>query len=62
VTELPGQVDRHIGTTEKLERLTGWRARVSFDEGLARTISWYRENEAWWRGIMQSATQHVSSS
>jgi dTDP-glucose 4,6-dehydratase len=62
VTERPGQVDRHIGSTEKLERLTGWRARVSFDEGLARTISWYRENEAWWRGIMQSATQHVSSS
>jgi len=62
VTERPGQVDRHIGSTEKMERLTGWRARVSFDEGLARTIAWYRENEAWWRGIMQSEPQHVSSS
>ena len=30
--------------------------------GLARTISWYRENEAWWRGIMQNAAQPVSSS
>src|SRR5438105_7758968 len=60
VTERPGQVDRHIGSTEKMERLTGWRARVSFDAGLARTIAWYRENEAWWRGIMQSAAQHVS--
>src|SRR5438132_4528177 len=55
VTERPGQVDRHIGSTEKMERLTGWRARVSFETGLARTISWYRENEAWWRGIMQNA-------
>src|SRR5213082_190066 len=45
VTERPGQVDRHIGSTEKIERLTGWRARTSFDEGLARTIDWYRENE-----------------
>ena len=62
VTERPGQVQRHIGSTEKIERLTGWRARVSFDEGLARTISWYRENEAWWRGIRQSETQRVSSS
>jgi dTDP-glucose 4,6-dehydratase len=62
VTERPGQVDRHIGSTEKMERLTGWRARVSFEEGLARTIAWYRENEAWWRGIMQSEPQHVSSS
>jgi dTDP-glucose 4,6-dehydratase len=62
VTERPGQVDRHIGATEKMERLTGWRARVTFDDGLARTIGWYRENEAWWRGILQSGAQPVSSS
>jgi dTDP-glucose 4,6-dehydratase len=63
VTERPGQVDRHIGSTDKMERLTGWRARTSFEEGLARTIAWYRENEVWWRGILQSETgASVSSS
>src|SRR5437762_4235786 len=63
VTERPGQVDRHIGSTEKMERLTGWRARTSFAEGLERTIAWYRENEVWWRGILQSETgASVSSS
>jgi dTDP-glucose 4,6-dehydratase len=49
VDERPGQVDRHIGSTEKAERLLGWTARTSFEEGLERTIAWYRENEAWWR-------------
>jgi len=49
VGERPGQVDRHIGSTEKAERLLGWRARTSFEDGLERTISWYRDNEAWWR-------------
>ena len=60
VEERLGQVDRHIGSTEKIERLTGWRARTSFDEGLERTVAWYRENEAWWRGIARPA--NVSSS
>src|SRR5690242_18456760 len=35
VPERPGQVDRHIGSTEKAQRLLGWRARTSFEEGLA---------------------------
>jgi dTDP-glucose 4,6-dehydratase len=49
VEERPGQVRRHIGSTEKAERLLGWRARTSLEEGLARTVAWYRENDAWWR-------------
>jgi dTDP-glucose 4,6-dehydratase len=59
VEERPGQVDRHIGSTDKMQRLTGWSAKTSFDEGLARTVDWYRENEAWWKGLL---TAHVSSS
>ena len=52
VEERPGQVDRHIGSTDKLELLTGWRASIGFEEGLERTVTWYRENEAWWRGVL----------
>ena len=52
VDERPGQVDRHIGSTAKLAQLTGWRASIAFEDGLERTIDWYRENEAWWRGIL----------
>jgi dTDP-glucose 4,6-dehydratase len=59
--ERPGQVDRHIGSTEKIERLGGWRAEACFEEGLARTIAWYRDNEAWWRGSRRrSGTASVS--
>jgi dTDP-glucose 4,6-dehydratase len=61
VPERLGQVDRHIGSTEKTARLTGWRARTSFDEGLERTIRWYRENEAWWRPVA-ATPRSVSSS
>ena len=55
-----GQVDRHIGSTEKMAALTGWRARTAFEEGLEQTVAWYRENEAWWRSIL-GQNRHVSS-
>ena len=61
VPERLGQVDRHIGSTEKAERLLGWRARTSFADGLERTVSWYRENEAWWKGLLRTGAP-VSSS
>jgi dTDP-glucose 4,6-dehydratase len=61
VEERPGQVDRHIGSTEKAARLTGWSARTSFEEGLERTVAWYRENEAWWRGIPSRAAAEANT-
>jgi dTDP-glucose 4,6-dehydratase len=55
VDERPGQVHRHVGSTEKAERLLGWRARTSIEDGLARTVQWYRDNEAWWRAIQAAS-------
>ena len=45
----------------KAERLLGWRARTSFEDGLERTVAWYRENEAWWRGILARESRAFSS-
>lgn len=61
VDERLGQVDRHIGSTEKAERLLGWRARTSFEDGLERTVAWYRDNEAWWRAILARDVRAYSS-
>ena len=61
VAERPGQVDRHIGSTDKAERLLGWRASTSFADGLERTVEWYRENEAWWSGILAKEARAFSS-
>ncbi len=57
----PGQVVRHIGTTEKAERLLGWRARTSFEEGLARTVSWYAEHRAWWEAALTNGAKAYSA-
>jgi dTDP-glucose 4,6-dehydratase len=57
--ERPGQVDRHIGSTDKAERLLGWRAATSFEDGLARTIAWYQQNRPWWEAAHRAA--HTAS-
>ncbi|MCB0858921.1 MAG: dTDP-glucose 4,6-dehydratase [Solirubrobacterales bacterium] len=38
---------RYSLASKKTEGL-GWKAEVNFREGIARTVDWYRENEAWW--------------
>ncbi|MDL2252546.1 NAD-dependent 4,6-dehydratase LegB [Ruminococcaceae bacterium OttesenSCG-928-I18] len=38
------EVERLLGSAEKLKALTGWAPAHSFEEGLAKTIEWLREN------------------
>jgi UDP-glucuronate 4-epimerase len=35
----------------KAERLLDWRPQVSFEDGVAECIAWYRANESWVKGI-----------
>ncbi|HEX5224544.1 MAG TPA: dTDP-glucose 4,6-dehydratase [Solirubrobacteraceae bacterium] len=50
VTDRPGHDRRYSLSSEKVRAL-GWSAEVRFDEGLAETVSWYRENSWWWEPI-----------
>jgi dTDP-glucose 4,6-dehydratase len=50
VTDRPGHDRRYSLDTTKLQGL-GWRPQVSFDQGLAQTVEWYKTNEQWWRPI-----------
>ncbi len=50
VADRPGHDRRYAMDGSKLADL-GWRNRVDFEHGLATTIDWYRDNQAWWRAI-----------
>jgi dTDP-glucose 4,6-dehydratase len=54
VTDRPGHDRRYSLSSEKLGGL-GWQARMRFEEGLARTVEWYRENSWWWEPIRSGA-------
>jgi dTDP-glucose 4,6-dehydratase len=50
VTDRPGH-DRRYSLSSGKVRALGWEAQVRFADGLARTVSWYRENAWWWEPI-----------
>jgi dTDP-glucose 4,6-dehydratase len=50
VTDRLGHDRRYSLSADKLKAL-GWSAQVRFEEGLERTVDWYRENSWWWEPI-----------
>jgi dTDP-glucose 4,6-dehydratase len=50
VADRPGHDRRYSLDCSKV-LAAGWRPQIAFDEGLADTVAWYRQNEGWWRPI-----------
>ena len=54
VADRPGHDLRYGVTSERLHELN-WRPVVPFDEGLARTVAWYRDHPDWVRAMLAEA-------
>jgi len=52
VDDRPGHDRRYAIDPSKVERELGWRAAISFEAGLAQTVSWYVRNRSWWEAIL----------
>ena len=50
VSDRPGH-DFRYAIDDAKARALGWQPQATFEDALARTVSWYREHEAWWRHI-----------
>jgi dTDP-glucose 4,6-dehydratase len=50
VDDRPGHDRRYSLESSKLRGL-GWAPARAFDEGLAETVAWYRDNRSWWEPL-----------
>jgi len=50
VPDRPGHDRRYSLSSEKVRGL-GWVPQVRFNDGLADTVAWYRENRWWWEPV-----------
>ncbi len=57
VADRPGHDFRYAIDASKIARELGWSAAESFESGIAGTVRWYLENEAWWRAIQDGTYQ-----
>ncbi len=53
IRDRSGHVQRHISATEKAKNILHWEAETEFLDGLQSTITWYIENEEWWKKIKE---------
>ena len=53
VTDRPGHDARYAIDPTRIRDELGWRPSVTVEEGLEKTVTWYLENETWWRALQE---------
>lgn len=56
VSDRPGHDMRYDIDPTYIEKALGWKQSVSFEEGIKKTIDWYKNNEAWWQPYKERIT------
>jgi dTDP-glucose 4,6-dehydratase len=51
VEDRKGHDRRYSLSDDKIRAELGYRPRMPFEDGLADTVQWYRDNESWWRPL-----------
>ena len=47
VKDRPGHDFRYSLNTEKIQKEIGWKAKISFEQGIEKTVKWYLDNLDW---------------
>ncbi|RSN92186.1 dTDP-glucose 4,6-dehydratase [Streptomyces sp. WAC 05379] len=55
VTDRKGHDLRYALDDSKIREELGWAPRTGFEDGLAATVAWYRDNPQWWRPVRDAA-------
>lgn len=58
VEDRPGHDLRYSLDSWKITRDLKWRPKVSFEEGIKKTVEWYLNNEWWWRPLVDERILH----
>jgi len=60
VADRPGHDFRYALDTKKIGSQLGFAPAVSLDAGLEATVSWYLDNETWWRRVLDGSYRSIT--
>ncbi len=55
VPDRPGHDRRYRLDYTKIHEQLGWEPTISFEEGMAETVRWYKDNREWWEPLKKRA-------
>jgi len=55
VKDRPGHDRRYAIDFSKIKKELDWEPKTNFDEGMKKTVEWYKNNQDWWREIKSGA-------
>jgi dTDP-glucose 4,6-dehydratase len=55
VKDRPGHDRRYSVDWTKINKDFGWEPQFDFDSWLEKTVTWYKENEAWWKPLKEKS-------
>lgn len=58
VEDRPGHDLRYSLDSSKIRYNLGWKPKFRFEEALAATVNWYKENEWWWKPLATTEVLH----
>jgi dTDP-glucose 4,6-dehydratase len=53
VQDRPGHDLRYALNNDKIRSSLAWEPTVTFQQGLAETLAWYKSNDRWWKPLKQ---------
>jgi len=57
VTDRAGHDMRYGIDPTKINKELGWLPETKFEDGLSKTIQWYKDNKAWWQNVLDGEYQ-----
>lgn len=60
VKDRKGHDFRYAINFTKIQKELGWEPKYTFEQGLSATISWYKNNQDWWKPLKKRIIQNIT--